>query len=386
MKRADAISLGRTLLSDAVGDLPGRWNPWHSLNISLAMLEWERLGYDGVDPVRYFRMALEGLPDLGTLPPWLYGGVAQIGWLALHLHRVKGLRIKNLASIDDYIIARLESYPPDADIELLRGILGLGIYGLRHVCDPVRHKIISGVLAELDVRLETTESGAFVRLADPRWARPETTGEIGWRSVGVAHGNAGVAAFLALAARGAPGSGEVAQRMLGQVAEWLTTVRLPRDDVAYPAYAEQPASRHRSSWCHGDPGISLALFQLRDALEDDRLRARVQTCARHAAWVSLGQPQSESGVVDCCLCHGAAFLCYFGSKSPELPLGAAREYASRWMDYIGRSRARGPLLYRGASGFARDISFLNGDCGVACALWRSVSGTRACWEDMLLMG
>jgi hypothetical protein len=282
-------------------------------------------------------------------------------------------------------VSWVESYPENLDVELVSGILGLGAYGLRHSSPAIRRKIVDGVLRAVDSRIEVAGDGAFVRLASPCWEHPETTGKLGWRSVGVAHGNAGVAAFLAWATHNRTEISEIARRLLARVAIWMTTARLNAADIAYPAYAEEPAPRHRGSWCHGDPGVCLALAQACDSLEDGQVRASVRECATRAAHVTLGRAYENVGIADCCVCHGAAFLCYFGSRWAEFSGDDTDHYVSKWLSHIAAQRSLGPLRYRGDSGLRRDISFLSGDCGVACALWRCASGTRASWEDLLLM-
>jgi lantibiotic biosynthesis protein len=385
MRKSEIVALGRTLLSDALDELHGSWDPFRSLDIALAMLEWERISGDSAEPVAHFRLALEALPQTGRLRPWLYGGAAQIGWLALQIRDRKGVSLKNLSAIDDFIVSWVESYPETADVELVCGILGLGVYGLRHSSPAIRRQIVDGVLRVVDSRVEIAGDGAFVRLVGAPWERPETTGEIGWRSVGVAHGNAGVVAFLALVTQSRTENSQVAQRLLARTAIWMTMTRLDAADIAYPAYVEQPSPRHRGSWCHGDPGVSLALAQACDSLKDGPIRASVRECAARAAQVTLGCASGNAGIADCCVCHGAAFLCYFGRRWGEFSGDATDHYVSQWLRHIAGRRSRGPLRYRRPDGLRRDISFLSGDCGVACALWRCASGTRASWEDLLLM-
>lgn len=373
------------MLSDAQQELASHWNPFVAMDLSVAMLEAQKAGLDGLSPAACFLNGLDALRDSAILRPWLYRGAAQIGWTATQLHRSLGLRIRNLQAIDELILSWIDDYPSAEDTELLFGIAGLGAYGLEHVSPVLARRIVSGTLQVIGERLESSATGSFVRLTAPRWDGPVASRRLGWKAVGVAHGNAGIAAFLAGVVRSGLGLEDRAQLMLGDVARWLVSVASHDSVYVFDSYAEPGKRNGRSSWCHGDPGIALALASAARALDDPQLRRQVQASSDIAGRAVLTRPASLAGIVDCCICHGAAFLCYFGQRMSHLGQRESGSFAQQWNAYIQERRRDGELLYQASGGMRRDASFLGGDSGVVCALTRSIHRQPAAWERLLLV-
>jgi lantibiotic biosynthesis protein len=394
-----AAELSRALLRDAERELAANWDPFTAMDLSVAMLEAQRAGVDGFSPSSYFMNGLDGLRE-APLEPWLYRGAAQIGWAAIQLHETLGLRLKNLRTIDDLILSWVDDYPSDEDAELLFGITGLGVYGLDHVSPALARRIVSGALRIIAERLELSADGSFVRptmaRVNPATAsrptdptkpteRTERAGRTDWRAVGVAHGNAGIAAFLAAVVRSGLGFAERAQSMLHDVARWLTSVASLDSVYVFTAFPELAGTKGRSSWCYGDPGIALALRDIAAALAEPGLAQQARACAESAARAVISRPVDLAGIVDCCVCHGAAFLYYFGRRMSDMSQPGADRFAQEWYAYIRDRRHQGTLLYQGMDAMMPDASFLSGDSGVVCALTRYLHRQEAGWERLLLM-
>jgi hypothetical protein len=297
---------------------------------------------------------------------------------------VLGLKLKNLKSIDELVLSWIDDYPADEDAELLFGVAGLGVYGLDHNSPALARRIVSGALSIIDERLERSADGSFVRLAAPRWEDPEAGRRRGWRAVGVAHGNAGIAAFLAAVASSPLGLHTRAQPMLRDMARWLVSIAAQDSEYVYYPYLESTGIGGRSSWCHGDAGVSLALAVVARSLSDPKLRAQVIACSERAARAVISRPVSLAGIRDCCVCHGAAFLYYFGQRMSQSSRDAC-SFAQQWYAYIQDQRMHGSLTYQASHGARRNVSFLGGDSGVVCVLTRAIDGQSAAWERLLLM-
>ena len=375
---ASVMELVRTLLCDAAEELASRWRPFEAMDLSIAMLEARKAGITDLDPGACFLSGLDALRDAANLRPWLYRGAAQIGWTATELHRSLGLKITNLATIDDLIISWVDDYPADQDAELLFGMAGLGRYGLEHVSPVLARRIVSSAVEVIGERLESSAAGSCIRLTAARWDTPGPNRRLGWRAVGVAHGNAGIAAFLAAVVRSGLGLEDRAQPMLADIARWLISIASPGSVYVFDAYAEAGERKGRSSWCHGDPGIALALASVARALDDPGLARQVRASSDAAARAVLDRPVSLAGIVDCCICHGAAFLHYFGQR-------LSSSFAEQWSMYIHEQRAAGKLLYQTSAGMRRDVSLLGGDTGVICTLTRAIRREPAPWERLLLV-
>jgi lantibiotic biosynthesis protein len=384
--RTEMIKLSRTLRQDAQQALADSWDLWLCLDLYLCLLESGRRGDDDDgDPGGLLASAIAAVTGLDRLDPWLYRGAAQVGWL-LAVSESRGIRVTaDTSGIQDYVASWVDSYPDNYDVDLPRGILGLGVYGLSQHASAAGQHIVSGVLKVIEARMQSDGSGAFVCNVDARWSRPDTVGQPGWRNLGMAHGNLGVAAFLAIVARSETRLKSEAARLLNPLARWLAGQALEGGPHVYPAFAEAPEQMSRTGWCYGDPGASVGLALAADVLDDPALRQRLMLCARRAAASSAARPEGRTGVWDCGICHGAAGLCYAGCRWSELLGGDYSEYILRWFGHISRERSDGPLRYRSTGAWRPDISLLGGDIGVACVLWRCATGSAASWERLLLM-
>ena len=356
------------------------------LDLCLTALEFKRATGSDLGVKDYFMNGLDIMRSGQGIGPWIYDGAAHVGWLSFKLADIEGLRVQGLSVVDDIVESWVEDYPEDRDVDLPQGVLGLGVYGLCHPGEDVRGRITSGVLNVIENRFESQDGESFVRLSNAGWRRALRPGMVGLRDMGVAHGNAGLAVYLAKVARAAPEFKPRALSFLVPLVTWLLRQRIDMDDVVFPQAVETRYEGSRSAWCYGDPGLSLALRIVAQALPQGNLRQSAAEAARDAAHAALTRRPDEAGVVDACLCHGAAGLCYFGRSAGELFPGLGGcEYVRSWHDYVDAQRRNGPLNYFRRDSWRRDGSFLEGDCGVALALLYAATGRQPVWDERLLI-
>jgi lantibiotic biosynthesis protein len=355
------------------------------LDLCLTALEFKRATGSDLGVRDYFMNGVDIMRSGQGIGPWIYDGAAHVGWLSFKLADIEGFRVNGLSVVDDIVQSWVEDYPEDGDVDLPQGILGLGVYGLCHPSAGVRDRITSGVLDVIESRLECHGDESFVRLSNAGWRRALRPNMVGLRDIGVAHGNAGLAAYLAMAAQVAREFRERALSLLVPLVTWLLRQRIDMDGVIFPQAVETRYEGSRSAWCYGDPGLSVVLKIVSEALPAGNLRQVAAQTALTAAQATLTRQPADAGVVDACLCHGAAGLCYFGRRVQNLfpDLGGAG-FIRSWYGYISERRRNGPLDYVRPDSPHRDWSFLEGDCGVALALLYSATGRKPVWDERLL--
>lgn len=375
--KTDLVSLARTLADDTFAHVAEHPTFSTLLDASLLAMELRRtLGQSAaIEPLDALVQALDVLPSEAAAGPWLYRGAAQAGWLAHRLSEHEGTRIGTTA-IDALVLESLLDYPDTADIDLPRGLLGLGVYGLWHPLDAYRRRSLEAALDVLERRVEHDRDGVHVstvplpeRVAD---------GSAGTRMVGVAHGTAGLAAFLATAAVRVPEAAERIRPMLDGAFEWLLARRQDDGHGVFPHRVELPG-RARPTWCSGDPGVGTALRLVHAATGD----ARAAELASHVERMVLARDADDCGVVDACICHGAAGLVWYGTELADRHEGAAA-LVDRWSAWISDRRTEGRLRYFGPWGMIPDPSFLEGDAGAALALLQAATGVRGTWRQLIL--
>ena len=229
---------------------------------------------------------------VGTVPgeeplPGLFFGAAGIA-ASLAEAIVSGL-VPPSVGLDDWILTALSAEPDWPD--LTHGAAGQGTAAL----------YCAEILGRPDLaRLAGPFADFLIQTQNPdgSWSMPDgVPGMSGERLTGLAHGAAGIAMFLAeYAARNGGGrAGESCRKAI----DWLMDKRLPGSvPVAWP-YSDRNSSVWKW-WCHGAPGIALALLRIGDRLDiPECTKVAINALAAHppdVRWANLSQ------------CHGLAGL------------------------------------------------------------------------------
>jgi class I lanthipeptide synthase len=360
------LDTARLLRADAA-DAPADADFAVHLDLAVAEAEFARVlgGESAAD--EHWHRALAGLRAGGPVGPWLYRGAAQLGWTAHRLGRTPP------AAVDDLLAGWVADYPAGAELDLPRGLLGIGVYALDHPDRAFAERVVAGTLDLVEARAGGPDGLVL---------RSRTAG--GARLVGLAHGAAGLVAYLAAVARtGLPSAARAAALLPAALAGLLGARRpgAPGGSV-YPRSVEDAAAPARSAWCHGDPGVWLALSAAAAVTDDPAVAA----AAAEAAAAVLARPPGDTGVVDATVCHGAAGLLWITDRMHRATgARAAAARAEHWARTLREARARGPLTYLAPTAtMERDHGFLSGDAGVALVLLAVATGTRPAWERLLL--
>lgn len=377
MNDRSTLDLARRFMKDMDGEVGESPTFPLLLDQAVTRMEFARaLGEDhGAEDAFHEAMGL--LRSGGGTGPWLYRGAAQAGWTALQLARAQGTEPSGLGAVDDTVLRWIADYPAGGEIDLPMGLLGLGVYALAHPDTGFRDKATSGVLDVVEDRVERDGDGLFLRLGDSPARRADQSAHC--RVLGAAHGTAGLVSYLASAV--GTSSAPRARALLGEAVRWL---RAQRGDFTHSVFPHRVETRYapaRATWCSGDPGIALALATAAVVTGDPR----DADLARATARAVVTRPEEDCGVMDGCVCHGAAGLVWFGRRAyDEHGMSEGLECVRRWTAWLAARREEGPLTYFNPAGMIRDASFLEGDAGVALALLYAATGTRPAWEQLVL--
>lgn len=283
--------------------------------------------------------ALDGAPAAG-----LYEGPAAVlaaaQTCAAGTGRYRGLRARLTAYAEVAQAHRLAH--PGSGYDVVNGLTGLGRVLLDAGADV-------GPTLDALVRLAVTET------------RPGA-------DAGMAHGVAGILAFLAIAAeheRVVPGQ----QDAMHHIAGWLRDVA--GEDTAgpyFPAWAGETPVPAKSAWCYGTPGVAVALHRAGTVLGEPAW----QRLAVEALRAVTRRPEAEWHLDGPTVCHGYAGLLRAlhrvgtATGDPEL-LAAAGRVARRVA--AGADETAEFLFRHHESGSPVDVAGLvEGAAGVACAL------------------
>ncbi|MBI2901013.1 MAG: lanthionine synthetase C family protein [Planctomycetes bacterium] len=305
-------------------------------------------------------------------PPSLYGEGLGIAWVAAHL---------GLGDMEDLPEAGLFALPSDFD--LINGVVGAGVHALERLPLPEARECLERCVDAL----EESADGAAWRTTprDGSWQRAKAPGD--YFDLGVAHGLAGVVAFLGEAVA-ADVRRSAAARLLVRSVEWLLVRRLPVAGPCFPAIvgvgvAPEPS---RLAWCYGDLGIAAALLQASRRMgETRREREAVEIALRAAAASPV-----EGKVCDASLCHGAAGIAHvlnrmFHASGDERLLRAAREWFDRTLRFRRADAGIAGFSAWGPDGRHDEPGLLIGVSGIGLALLAAATDVEPAWDRVLLL-
>ncbi len=337
-----------------------------------------------------------------VLPVGLYGGFTGAAWVDQHLGRVffdSGDGVEDsLEEIDRAVLAALRQEPWRQDYDLIRGLVGLGVYALERLPRPLAAECLERVVHHLAASAVETDAGV-TWLTGPELLLPIQRREHprGHYNAGVAHGVPGAIAVLA-AACGAGIAASEAKPLLDGAVRWLLGARLPTNGsgqlasfpTAVVAGAESESEPTRLAWCYGDPGIAACLLAAARAAGDDALEAEAVAIARAVAVRQL----EGTGVADPGLCHGSAGLGHlfnriYQATGEEVFADVARYWFRVTLDWKPpRESATGFVTWVPVS--EQDMEwqeiggFLTGVAGIGLALVAATSPVPPDWDRVLL--
>jgi hypothetical protein len=345
--------------------------------------------------------ALAGMP----LGPGLYAGFPGVAWAIEHAGRqlsqdggeetgADGAEDFN-QPVDEALLPPLARSPWPHDFDLMRGLVGMGVYALERADRPSAAACLVEIVERLGELAERGPEGTtwFTRPELlPDWQR-ETRPD-GLYNLGISHGVPGVIALLAATAGFAP-TARASRELLDGAIPWLLAQRLPAESGSSFGYSveDRPVvTGARLAWCYGDPGIAAALLPAARAAGNAEWEEAALTVARRAARRGV----EGSAIRDAGLCHGAAGLGHVfhrlhrATGDPELA-----QAARFWLGHALTLRRPG----EGIAGFAawrteadgvektweNDPGFLEGSAGIGLALLAAISPVEPAWDRVLLL-
>lgn len=314
--------------------------------------------------------AINEAPDLG-----LFRGVAGLGWVIAQLQARGVLDFGAEAELQLTLRELLQAAPPTAfHVDLASGLAGIGIFVLECRPSDEGNDLLRLLLALIQARGVGCDSGIDWAVT----AGGPIEGE--WFSPGMAHGSAGVVAFLSsLVMSGRIGAeanallASAAQRLLMQTAR-------PRPHGLRPDL----------TWCWGETGSAAATVLAGYALEDEHKvshgRARLLDCVEAMAVVPLYNCSS--------LCCGAAGFGHTLNRLGQLLrdselMEAARQCFQRlvalydWSDDVSGGFKYVVRVQNGVAQFAAGAGLTRGLAGVALALIAASTTAEPAWDRVM---
>lgn len=321
--------------------------------------------------------------------PHFFGGLVGLQWAlqlcAPQLYGEAPGRATEVTDIDRMLLRAVTASPWRGHYELVRGLVGYGVYALCVPMQAVADEIIAAIVARLAemVRPLGGRGSAWFTLAELLTANWLPHFPDGRFDFGLAHGTPGVVAWLSHVVHAGGPSATAAAELLGPAVDALLCAELPGEAVTrYPMFAGldgEPAGgpTPRLGWCYGDLSVAFALH-LAAASTGEAGWAAVAERVGHAA--ARRQP-SGSRVGDPWLCHGTAGIAHCFARLHQRTSIEAYGAASAhwWKETLRHHRTRQAWMSGPGPGL------LSGPAGVGLALMAATSEVEPRWDSMLLL-
>lgn len=197
----------------------------------------------------------------------------------------------------------------------------------------------------------------------------------GYFDYGVAHGNFGVAAALALCQHSPLQAG--AEPVMQGLLAWLASRQNQAACASLYAYGSANAnSESRCAWCYGDAGISWVLAQVGRQYG----QAEWQRLGLQAAKLCVQRPPRQRGIVDGGLCHGHAGLAHILARHARATPDAC---SSAWRQCVDSHMLSTLEILE--AGSEEEYGYLEGRSGMALTLASYYLGLEDSWDFPLLL-
>jgi lantibiotic modifying enzyme len=343
---------------------------------------------------KYLDDAVEAV-STQALNPSFWGGFTGVAWAAEVVdHLLDPDAADRNEAIDDALL-RVLSQPNrwPAPHDLVEGVTGLGVYALQRYPRPPAVECLRRVVERLHECARHDEQGLY-------WWTPPSEIHEEWRKrfpsgrgdLGVAHGVAGAIALLG----GICGTGieqATARPLLEGAVRWLFAHSMATEaGPTFPLWVApglQPY-RARCAWCYGDPGIAAALLTAARGAGVPAWEQEAVALACRAA----ERPESETGVVNACFCHGAAGLAHlynrmYQATGKEQLRRAAFSWLERTLEIYRLARDSGDRWVQGRWDQKpwtwTGIDLVEGAAGVALVLLAATTSVEPIWDRMFLV-
>jgi len=336
--------------------------------------------------------------------PGLHGGFTGVAWVASHLwNELFGSDTSDsfFAELDESLVLFLERVPY-RDYDLITGLVGIGLYGLERMPNPLGCRIVKLAADRIVTLSKTWNIGVTWKTPPDLLAlHMREQAPAGLYNLGLAHGIPGIIGFLGQAA-GHRLLTEDGCSALERGVDWLLAQKskLPTG-LFFPHWVlgdgDSAETTSRVAWCYGDLGVAASLLVAARCYDRDDWRHEAISIARNCARI----PIESTGVVDHGLCHGSAGVAHVFNRMAQLSGDEIlRNAAVFWLTRTLVIRRDGEGIdgyasWRGEKGvtdpepdsyrFWREEGLLTGAGGVALALAAGISNQDPQWDRCLLV-
>lgn len=331
----------------------------------------------------------------------LSDGFIGSAWVISHLNgRSFRLASDAFVEIDKQAFERVLHPENLDDYDLLRGLVGIGLYFLNRGDSGYSEKGILGIIDKL-TRTSITTNRGVAWLSSSDFLPADLKGKFpnGVFNLGVAHGIPGIIAFLGRVWAAGIHHPNIPELIEGAVS-WLLSCQRTDDTQTSFHFFESPSGDNisipspRTAWCYGDPGISVALLSASENYHRTDWRSKAIEIGYSAAI----RPLTSRDVMLPSFCHGTSGTAHlfnnlfrasnevvFLEKSTSLFNLTIQHLKNKYsaLNYYNQDNCKTPLTDVQADWY-NDFSLLNGESGIGLTLLSATTSIQPTWDEIFL--
>ncbi len=389
--KAQVDSLQKELIQVSKNNI---WSAAHNgfcsgnTGILLYLIEAESAYPDsvGVENIQDHLATLQDQIDYRKLPHRIDIGSVGIAWMQEYINQKFGDADEDInQDVDRLMLNALSTEKWTGEFELLGGLAGIGIYGVKRANFETGRKILTRVIDHLEKLAQKMPEGiAWETTRDSTYFMKKF--DFTQYNLGLAHGNPSVIGLLNKAA--GVSDDERILPMLKDSCHWLIRQRLPEESSSYFSSLAGSSIHSRIGWCYGDISNALVLWRAGKILGDDEI---LDVAKKVAMKATLRRNLHEAAAYDAGLCHGTAGnMLIFLELYKEMQEQALLDYATFWLETTlkYKNEAEGLKgLYKLSPDFEEKqeaIGLLEGFAGIGLCLL-AAAGFDSGWKEILLL-
>ncbi|NOQ24523.1 MAG: hypothetical protein GQ564_04100 [Bacteroidales bacterium] len=318
------------------------------------------------------------------------GGLAGIGTVIELLTQEELIEADTdevLSGFDDFLYKVMINELKNSNYDFLHGAVGIGFYFLKRKSNKDSHKFLNNFVNELDSIAHKDEQGI-------KWLsvlnREENSQGY---NLSLSHGISSIIVFLSKLYS----EGIAKEKVLGLLSGAVKYLLSQQLDITkfksnFPSWVckDEPSTHSRLSWCYGDLGIGMALWQAGNNTNNETWKEKAIEILLHS---TKRRDLKEDSVLDAGLCHGSAGIAHiFNRMYINTGLMEFKNTADYWFSETLKMAKfddglAGYKVWRSSEmgGLQNQFGFLEGIAGIGLTLISATSDIEPKWDECLLL-
>jgi hypothetical protein len=324
-------------------------------------------------------------------------GLAGIGWLYEYLNQRKLIDYNTnvlLEEFDMYLENALINFMQSNTYDFLHGGVGVTLYFIKRVTKKKEMVSVLNKFVEDLEKMATKQDDGFIKWLSP--LGEENNPQYGY-NISLSHGMASIVAILSKLHKKEGIVQEKTEKLLKGAVQYMLAQEIDKEKYGsyFPSVALESMPtivKSRLAWCYGDLGISAALYQAGNVLQN-------QICINKALEILLyaavhRKSLVDNSVWDAGLCHGTAgighifYRMWWNTKLPEF-----KEAADYWFQETlkmathkdGLAGFKTFEMPDGKPTWVNKYGLLDGISGIGLALLTYYYEMEPEWDECLLL-